>query len=130
MGRIGEISGIGPAVRETFQPITSQARLTEVSMQSPGAVEPDQNSTQQQSRTNERPASPEELKRALDEVNKSIKTMNERLQFRVHEATNVIMVKVVDTYTNEVIKEIPPEKFLDMVAKLQELVGILVDHKI
>jgi flagellar protein FlaG len=34
----------------------------------------------------------------------------------------------VNRETGEVIREIPPEKFLDMVAKLQELAGILVDE--
>jgi flagellar protein FlaG len=36
----------------------------------------------------------------------------------------------VKIYKNdEVIREIPPEKILDMVAKMMELAGILVDEK-
>jgi len=43
------------------------------------------------------------------------------LQFSIHEETKEIMVKVLDTDTEEVIREIPPEKILDMVAKIWEL---------
>jgi flagellar protein FlaG len=39
------------------------------------------------------------------------------------------MVKVVDTETQEVIREIPSEKILDMVANILEMAGILVDER-
>lgn len=50
-------------------------------------------------------------------------------QFSVHEATKQIMIKVIDTKTKEVIKEIPSEKILDMVADMCELAGVFVDEK-
>ncbi len=74
--------------------------------------------------------SEEEVKAAIGSVNKAINTYDRRLQFSVHEATNLVSVKVIDTNTDEVIREIPPEKILDMVAKLWEMAGIIVDKKI
>lgn len=50
-------------------------------------------------------------------------------QFSVHEATKQIMIKVIDINTKEVIKEIPSEKILDMVADMCELAGVFVDEK-
>ena len=38
-------------------------------------------------------------------------------------------IKIVDKQTKEVLKEFPPEKTLDMIAKVWELAGILVDEK-
>ena len=38
-------------------------------------------------------------------------------------------IKVVDADTNEVIREIPPEKSLDMLQKMWEMAGILVDER-
>jgi len=35
----------------------------------------------------------------------------------------------VDKKSKEVIKEYPPEKTLDMIAKVWELAGLLVDEK-
>ncbi len=49
--------------------------------------------------------------------------------FGIHEATNRITIKIVDKDTREVIKELPPEKTLDMIAKVWEMAGILVDEK-
>lgn len=72
----------------------------------------------------------EEIQAAIGSVNKVINSYDRRLEFSIHEATNWISVKVIDTNTDEVIREIPPEKILDMVAKLWELAGIIVDKKI
>ena len=40
------------------------------------------------------------------------------------------MVQIINSETNEVVREIPPEKVLDMVARMWELAGIIVDRHI
>ena len=49
--------------------------------------------------------------------------------FGIHDETNRVTIKLVDKDTKKVIREIPPEKTLDMIAKVWELAGILVDEK-
>jgi len=49
--------------------------------------------------------------------------------FGIHEDTKRVMIKIVDKKSKEVIKEYPPEKTLDMIAKVWELAGLLVDEK-
>lgn len=66
---------------------------------------------------------------AVDKANKVLFKNNTHLQFRIHEKTNEVMVKIVDDVSGEVLKEIPPEKMLDLVAKLWEIAGIIVDKK-
>lgn len=66
---------------------------------------------------------------AVDKVNKMLEGTNRRCVMSVHDKTNVIMVKVVDNITNEVIREIPPKKILDMVANMMEMAGLLVDER-
>jgi flagellar protein FlaG len=39
------------------------------------------------------------------------------------------MIKVIDETTNEVIKEIPPKKILDVIASMLEMAGLLVDER-
>lgn len=51
-------------------------------------------------------------------------------KFGVHDKTNRIIIKLVDRETQEVIKEIPPEKTLDLLAKRMELAGVLVDQRL
>ncbi|MNW69268.1 flagellar protein FlaG [compost metagenome] len=52
------------------------------------------------------------------------------LDISIHEKTHDIMVKVLNKETGEVLREIPPEKTLDLVAKMMEIAGILIDEKV
>lgn len=69
------------------------------------------------------------LARTTDLINEILEGTRRRLKFNVHEGTGRIWVQVIDTRTQEVIKEIPPERYLDLVARIWQLVGILVDEK-
>ena len=51
------------------------------------------------------------------------------LSFSVHEATGVIKVAVTDKETGDLIREIPPEQVLNLMAKIDEMMGILFDEK-
>lgn len=73
--------------------------------------------------------SDEQLVKAIDRAIKSMQGKATNLEFTVHEQTKLIAVKVIDSESGEVIKEIPPEKTLDFVAKLWEMAGILIDEK-
>jgi flagellar protein FlaG len=63
----------------------------------------------------------------VDTINKN--AHNEEAVFGIHEATNRVTIKIVDKDTKEVIKEFPPEKTLDMIAKVWEMAGIMVDER-
>ncbi len=80
-----------------------------------------QNNQQQQQPSNE------QLRKAVEDINK--KANYSDVQFGIHEGTNRVTIKIVDRETKKVIKELPPEKTLDMIAKAWELAGILVDEK-
>ena len=71
----------------------------------------------------------EVLRRAVREVNASIETYGRHLGIRVHEATGRHLVTVYDSTTNEMIREIPPERVLDAHAGLLELAGLFVDTR-
>ena len=73
--------------------------------------------------------SPDKVKEALNEINQKIRPTNTQCEFKYHEKTNRISITVRDRATDEVIREIPPEKTLDMIAKSLELAGILVNEK-
>jgi flagellar protein FlaG len=66
--------------------------------------------------------------KAIEKANKHIRTYDRRLEFSIHDTTKQIMVKVINTENDSVIREIPSEKVLDMVAHLWEISGILVDE--
>jgi flagellar protein FlaG len=66
---------------------------------------------------------------AVEKLRSAGDLFNKRLDLRFDEATNRIVVKVIDTRTDKVIKEIPPEQLLHLAAKIQEMVGLLVDEE-
>ena len=66
---------------------------------------------------------------AIEKANKAFEGVFRKFEFSIHEKTKEIMVKVIDSATDEVIREIPPEKILDMVATIWEMVGIIVDER-
>jgi flagellar protein FlaG len=72
----------------------------------------------------------EDLERITDETNKFMQMINTDLQFSVHEKTKQLMVQVVDTKEQRVIKEFPSHEFLDTMAKIREYVGFLLDKKV
>jgi flagellar protein FlaG len=78
---------------------------------------------------NDRNASAKEIIDAIEKANKAIIGAQTQLEFSIHEGTKEIMVKVINTDTKEVVREIPSEKILDMVAKMWELAGIMVDER-
>lgn len=69
----------------------------------------------------------DQLKKAVEELNKKIG--NSEAVFGVHEDTNRVTIKIIDKDTKKVLKELPPEKTLDMIARVWEMAGILIDEK-
>ncbi len=76
---------------------------------------------------NQNQPSSEQLRKAVDQMNKKME--NSEAVFGFHDDTNRVTIKIVDRDTKKVIKELPPEKTLDMIAKVWEMAGILVDEK-
>ena len=69
-----------------------------------------------------------QLRKAVEDINKKMLHNSEAI-FGIHEGTNRVTIKIVDKESKKVLKEIPPEKTLDMIAKVWELAGIMVDEK-
>ncbi|WP_418026700.1 flagellar protein FlaG [Paenibacillus sp. JJ1722] len=76
------------------------------------------------------PLGEEQLIRAIDRAVKALQGPTTTLEMSVHEKTHQILVKVLNKDTGELIREIPPEKTLDLVAKMMEIAGILIDEKV
>lgn len=72
---------------------------------------------------------PEDAKHITEAMNKFMQSLNADLQFSMHEKTQRIIVKLVDTKTSKVLKEFPPHELLDTLAAISEYVGALLDKK-
>lgn len=75
------------------------------------------------------PISDEQLIKAIERAIKTLEGNETMLDFSVHDQTKQMMVKVLNKDTGELIREIPPERSLDFLARVWEKIGILVDEK-
>lgn len=82
------------------------------------------------SESSSQPTNETDVIKAIEKANSHIRTYDRKLEFSIHDQTKQIMVKVINTEDESVIREIPSEKVLDMVARMWEVAGILVDEKI
>ncbi|MFB5660991.1 flagellar protein FlaG [Alteribacillus sp. HJP-4] len=73
---------------------------------------------------------PTDLQSQVDGMNKLLEAEYTSLKFNVHEDLDRIYVQVLNRDTDEIVREIPPEKFLDMIASFMDQLGLLVDEKI
>ncbi|MEG0962919.1 MAG: flagellar protein FlaG [Lachnospiraceae bacterium] len=121
----------GKAVKETKE--AKEMPQKEVTISKPvenkksvfTALESEENEKKPEEKATQAPS--ESLKKAVDEINKKAK--NSEAVFGIHDATNHVTIKIINRETKEVMKEYPPEKTLDMIAKVWELAGLLVDEK-
>lgn len=71
----------------------------------------------------------ERVKEAIEKMNSDIRFKRTGCEFTYHEECNRVSIKLYDTNTKEVIREIPSEDTIRMLEKLNELAGLMIDEK-
>lgn len=71
-----------------------------------------------------------ELQYAVEQLNKLMYAYNTEISFHVHEDSGEYVVKVINSVDKTVIREIPPERVLDIVAYFKKAIGIIIDELI
>lgn len=72
----------------------------------------------------------DEVSQVTDELNKFMDKINTDLKFEIHEKTNRVIVQVVDSKDQRVIKEFPPHELLDTLAAISDYIGVLLDKRV
>jgi flagellar protein FlaG len=72
----------------------------------------------------------EQVIKALDRALHALQGPTTTFEVSMHKETNTIMVKVLNKETGELIREIPPEKTLDLVANMMKIAGIIIDERV
>ncbi|MDE2429879.1 MAG: flagellar protein FlaG [Burkholderiales bacterium] len=76
--------------------------------------------------------SPQELEnvtKAVDDINKSIKNLAGNLEFSIDDTSKKVIVKVVDQQTKQVLTQIPSQEAIDISRSLDKLQGLLIHHQ-
>ncbi len=85
--------------------------------------------SQEQKNNKDEKITEQKLNNSIDKLNKFLEDDKVHAEYEVHDKLKDVMIKIVKDDTKEVIMEIPPKKILDMVAKMCEMVGVLIDKK-
>ncbi|WP_153732365.1 flagellar protein FlaG [Sporosarcina obsidiansis] len=93
-------------------------------------VQPIKDFRQQPSPEEQKELTKAEAQQLTDGMNKFLESVNTQLRFKFHDKLNEYYVTIVDSKTDEVVREIPPKKLMDMYAAMKDFVGLLVDRKI
>ena len=121
-----KVDGIDPAL---LNKIREQPRSE---IQQPRQTETDARLKQREKTLGQLPTSLEEegmfgkIEEELTKLNGAAEAFDVALRFKLHHSDRW-MVQVFNLETDEVIKEIPPEKVLNVIAQIQNLIGILLD---
>lgn len=75
------------------------------------------------------PASGEQIAQALSDVQSALQPVARNLHFSLDDDTGRTVIKIVDTSTDEVIKQIPSEEILAISKALDKLQGLLIKQE-
>ncbi len=71
-----------------------------------------------------------DIRKAVKNLEKMVAQFNRRFDISMNESINRIVVKVIDTETDKVIKEIPPKEIQHLLARLYEMMGMFINERI
>ncbi len=91
---------------------------------------PVQNSQNNKSSTNTNNINKNGVKSLVQKLNDSISTLNDSVKFSYSEDAKALIVKVVDTKTGQVIRQIPPEELVKLEASLSQSIGIIFNKEV
>jgi len=123
----------GMAIGTSYLPKVVPEKIAEVDKKTPDiTLEKDSNRISQVGETVREhiKINREVLEKGIGEINQNIRIFNIKLSFYVDEPTGRTVIKVSDSETDEVIREIPPIEFLKIAAKLNEIIGVIIDQKV
>lgn len=70
-----------------------------------------------------------QVQQALDQINSFVQSSNKDVQFSLDHSSGKILVQVMDTQNNQVIRQIPSKEALAISQALDRLQGLLIRQK-
>ena len=67
------------------------------------------------------------LQQAVTELNQNVQNLQRKLQFSIDHDSGQTIIKVMDSETDQLIRQIPPERLLELSKALEKTRGLLFD---
>ncbi|NLA27611.1 MAG: flagellar protein FlaG, partial [Firmicutes bacterium] len=120
-----KVDGIEPAALQRVQDQTRQKRVEQpVEERADLATKRRQQTVGQQHFRLEDRSHLERLQYEVERLNETSELYNIGLRFSIHEETERVVVQVYNRKDNEVIRQIPPDKVLNLAAQIQQMIGL------
>ena len=74
------------------------------------------------------PPGPEQVQQAVEQIQRAVPLMAPNLHFAVDKGTGKTIIRVVDSQTKEVIRQIPTEEVLSIAHALDRMQGLLFNR--
>jgi len=126
---VGSVSSVRSTTSTTSATTASSAQIAEEQSVESIQTMDRMHTEPQKQEEDQKVINDEMLEKSVDQANKTLSQYNRYIERSVHEKTKAIMYVMKDTKTDEVIREFPPKKIQDMIAKMWELAGLFVDEK-
>jgi len=106
--------GARPQIKEQQEVVASGGSLPSGASQA--------NTVAEEQPTN--PAPQEQVEQAVEDINDYLQSVGRDLSFAVDEDSGRTIITVIDSETQEVVRQIPPEELLNLALNLQDVGGV------
>jgi flagellar protein FlaG len=77
-----------------------------------------------------RDVKPEELQKLIEEVKKKFDMLSKYLKIDIDQELEIPVVKIMERDTNRVIRQIPPDDLLELMKRIDQLLGLLMEREV
>ncbi len=74
--------------------------------------------------------SSEELSKLMEEIKRKFDMLSKYLRIDIDSDLEIPVAKIIEKDTNKIIRQIPPEYLLDLIKKIDQTLGILLEREV
>ena len=71
----------------------------------------------------------EQAKGLAQKLNQALSQIDGNFSVSVDDATGMMVVRITDTDTGEIVKQVPPQRILDANVSMEKIIGLLVNDQ-
>ena len=71
----------------------------------------------------------EQVAALAEELNQAFRQIDGNFSVSVDEATGMVVVRITDAETGEIVKQVPPQQLLDASVSVEKIIGLLVNDQ-
>jgi len=84
----------------------------------------------QRSEGNQEFVSNGEIQKIIEEIKRKLDYLNKYLKIEIDRDLKIPVVKIIERDTNRIIRQIPPDYLLELVKRIDEMLGILLNERV